>query len=88
MTIVLHKECIFHARNALFWSGSQYAQSLLLALLNSAMPTIVRILVGIEDFRPATAEKVILSKLFIVRILSVGTFFSRLVPQHFTHYCH
>ncbi|KAL2609164.1 hypothetical protein R1flu_027737 [Riccia fluitans] len=58
--------------------GSSYAQALLLSILNVVTPMVIRVLVDMEDFRPSTAERVVLMKLFCVRVLNLGALFYRL----------
>ncbi|CAM6086021.1 unnamed protein product [Calypogeia fissa] len=56
--------------------GSDYAQAVLFGLLNNSSPVLVRLLVEMENFKPATAERVVLSKLFFLRFLNLATFYS------------
>ncbi|BBN18409.1 hypothetical protein Mp_8g02240 [Marchantia polymorpha subsp. ruderalis] len=62
--------------NAAF--GSNYAQAVLLSVLNIVTPMLIRVLVDMEDFKPATAERVVLMKLFCVRVLNLASLYYRL----------
>ncbi|CAK9873993.1 unnamed protein product [Sphagnum jensenii] len=56
----------------------KYGAPVLFALLNNAGPTLVKILVTIEEWRPATYERVVVMKLYFLRVLNISTFFYRL----------
>ncbi|KAJ7547707.1 hypothetical protein O6H91_08G100000 [Diphasiastrum complanatum] len=51
-----------------------YGQAIFFTILNIVGPMIVRLLVALEDWKPATAERVVLTKLFFLRVLNLGAF--------------
>ncbi|KAH8963311.1 hypothetical protein BDL97_04G001700, partial [Sphagnum fallax] len=53
----------------------KYGAPVLFALLNNAGPTLVKILVTMEEWRPATYERVVVMKLYFLRVLNISTFF-------------
>ncbi|KAH7388522.1 hypothetical protein KP509_16G079800 [Ceratopteris richardii] len=56
-----------------------YAQPALMTILVSIIgPFLVRILVKLEDWKPSTAEKVVIIKLFFLRATNLTTFLYRL----------
>ncbi|MCO5552420.1 hypothetical protein L7F22_005931, partial [Adiantum nelumboides] len=57
---------------------TEYAQSLLLTLLSMIAPLSIPFLVQLEDWNSATSERVVLLKLFSLRLVNVCTLFYRL----------
>ncbi|KAH9564017.1 hypothetical protein CY35_04G002900 [Sphagnum magellanicum] len=56
----------------------KYGAPVLFALLNNVGPTLVKILVTMEEWWPATYERVVVMKLYFLRVLNISTFFYRL----------
>jgi hypothetical protein len=52
--------------------GSDFGQSIILALINTVGPSLVRFLVTLEFWRPATAERVETTKVRLRSALSVA----------------
>ncbi|KAH7298936.1 hypothetical protein KP509_25G065300 [Ceratopteris richardii] len=57
---------------------TDYAQSLLLTTLSMVSPLSIPFLVKLEDWNPATSERVVLIKLFTLRLVNACTLFYRL----------
>ncbi|CAM6047030.1 unnamed protein product [Sphagnum compactum] len=56
----------------------KYGAPVLFALLNNVGPPLVKILVTMEEWWPATYERVVVMKLYFLRVLNISTFFYRL----------
>lgn len=56
-----------------------YADSVLISLVNNMSPRMVKTLVIMEDWKPATHERVTIMKLYFLRILNLSTILYRLI---------
>jgi len=56
-----------------------YTDSVLMSLVNNLSPRMVKTLVNMEDWKPATHEKVTIIKLYFLRILNLSTILYRLI---------